>query len=348
MQGNKEEIVTTKSRCSFFVVGVFLFLSFAATFDAAAAPADISFFKGKTVTYIVSTKTGGGYDTYARLVAKYMQKYLPGSKVIVKNVPGAGHIVGANTIYAAAPDGLTIGTFNTGLVYGQILGQEGIQFDLNKFSWIGKANSETRVVIVGAKTPYKTFKDLQDSKVPIKMPSSGVGSEDHNETLILAAALPVKFQPIPGYSGKEAEMAILRGEVPAVLGSYTGLYGLILAKEGRPVLQYGSENKIPGLENVPHINSMKLSPASRNMVNLVNAIDIIGRLTAAPPGMPAGRLEVLRDAYKKALTDPDLIKDAKKSSLDLDPAYGEEVQKLVAASINQPAENLKMLRDIIK
>ena len=336
------------SKCRCLLLAVSLFLLFAPTVQAAASPADLAFFKGKTITYIVSTKTGGGYDTYARLIARYMQKYLPGSKIIVKNVPGAGHIIGANTIYGAAPDGLTIGTFNTGLIYGQITGQEGIQFDLNKFSWIGKANSETRVFVVGAKTPYKTFKEIVDSKVAIKMPSSGVGSEDHNETLILAVALPAKFQVIPGYAGKEAEMAILRGEVPAVLGSYTGLSGLISAKEGRALMQYGSENGITELKGVPHINSINVSPTGKSLIKLVNAIDIIGRLTAAPPGMPAGRLEALREAYKKALTDPDLIKDAKKSSLDLDPAYGEDVQKLVAASINQPAENLKMLRDIIK
>ncbi len=336
----------TKKICLGFVLGALL--SLAATVHAAASNPDLDFYKGKTVTYIVSTKTGGGYDTYARLVARYMQKYLPGSKVIVKNVPGAGHIIGANTIYQAAPDGLTIGTFNTGLIYGQIVGQEGIQFDLNKFSWIGKANSETRVFVVGAKTPYKSFKDIMESKSPIKMPSSGVGSEDHNETVILAAALPANFQVVPGYAGKEAEMAILRGEVPAVLGSYTGLSGLIAAKEGRALMQYGSENGIPELNGVPHINSISVSPAGKSMIDLVNSIDVIGRLTAAPPGMPAGRLAVLREAYKKALTDADLIKDAKKYNLGLDPAYGEEVQRLVAAGINQSPDNLKMLRQIIK
>ena len=329
---------------SCFALAVF----FAATLNAAAAPAEIDFYKGKTVTYIVATKTGGGYDSYARLIARYMQKYLPGSKVIVKNVPGAGHIIGANTVYLAAPDGLTIGTFNTGLIYAQIIGQEGIQFDLNKFSWIGKANSETRVFVAGANTPYKTFKEILESKQTIKMPSSGVGSQDHNETVILSAALPAKFQPVPGYAGKEAEMAILRGEAPAMVGSYTGLMGLIAAKEARVLMQYGSEHGIPGLENVPHINSIDVAPSGKSLIKLVNSIDMIGRLTAAPPGMPAGRLQVLRDAYKKALTDPELGKDAKTHSLDLDPAYGEAVQKLVADGINQPAENIKVLKQIIK
>ena len=99
---------------------------------------------------------------------------------------------------------------------------------------------------------------------------------------------------------------------------------------------------------MPHINSINVPAKGKSLVKLVNSIDMIGRLTAAPPGVPAGRLQVLRDAYKKALTDPGLIQDAKKYQLDLDPAYGEDVQKLVAEGINQPAENIKMLKDIIK
>ena len=338
----------TKKNVLNFAIIVVLFLSLAAPLKAAPAPTDIGFYKGKIVSYIVATKPGGGYDTYARVIGKYLQKYLPGSTVVVKNIPGAGHIVGANETYLAKPDGLTIGTFNTGLIYSQIVGQQGIRFDLAKFSWIGKANSETRVFIVGTKSPYKTFKDIMDSKDPIKMPSSGVGSQDYNETVILAAAIPVPLQPLPGYAGREGEMAILRGEVSATLGSYTGLMGLIQAKECRVLLQYGSQHSIPGLEKIPHINSLSVPPKGKSLIKLVNSIDMIGRLTAAPPGLPAGRLQILRDAYQKALTDPGLIQEAQKLQLDLDPAYGVEVQKLVAEGVNQPPENLRMLKEIIK
>jgi tripartite-type tricarboxylate transporter receptor subunit TctC len=336
----------TKRSGLLFVMILGLFLSFVTT--VMAAPADLDFYKGKLVTYIVATKPGGGYDAYARLIGRYLQKYLPGSTVIVKNVPGAGHIIGANDTYTAKPDGLTIGTFNTGLIYSQIVGQEGIKFDLTKYSWIGKANAEARVLIVGNKTPFKTIKDILDSKEPIKMPSSGVGSQDYNETVVMAVALPAKFQPVPGYAGREGEMAILRGECAALLGSYTGLEGFIAAKECRVVLQYGSDKKIPKLGNVPHVGELTLTPKGKSLVDLVNNIDLIGRLTAAPPGVPAGRLEVLRDAYKKAVTDPELIKEGQKVALDFDPAYGDAVQKMVSAAVNQPPENLKMLKEIIK
>ncbi len=109
------------------------------------------------MTYIVATAPGGGYDLYGRFVAEYMQKYLPGSTFVVKNVPGAGHLVGTNTIYAAKPDGLTIGTFNTGLIYNQLIGLDGVKFDLTKMSWIGKASSEPRVIVIAQQSPIKNF-----------------------------------------------------------------------------------------------------------------------------------------------------------------------------------------------
>jgi tripartite-type tricarboxylate transporter receptor subunit TctC len=338
----------TKRSVLCFFIYVVLFLSLATTLYAAPAPADINFYKGKLVTYIVATKPGGGYDLYARLLSKYLKKYLPGSTVIVKNIPGAGHIIGANETYFAKPNGLTIGTFNTGLIYAQILGQEGIKFDLEKFSWVGKASSETRVIIVGLKTPYKSIKDVIESKEIIKMATSGAGSQDYNETTILSVLLPAKFQLIPGYGGSETDMALLRGEVQGINGSYTGNLSLINTKEVRIVLKYGGEGKIPVLANVPHLSSLNISPKYNSFVALLNSISALGRLTAAPPGVPAGRLEVLRDAYKKAVNDPALLQEVKKVGLDIDPGYGSDVQKNIHDAIHQPEENLKLLKQIIK
>src|SRR3954452_11676694 len=133
---------------------------------AASAQTGADFYKGQTVTYIVATAPGGGYDLYGRLVAEYMQKYLPGSTFVVKNVPGAGHLVGTNTIYASKPDGLTIGTFNTGLIYNQLIGLDGVKFDLTKMSWIGKATSEPRVIVIAEQSPIKTFAQLREQKQP--------------------------------------------------------------------------------------------------------------------------------------------------------------------------------------
>ena len=147
-------------RCVLRVISSVLAVSAVSALAATAASAQTGadFFKGKTVTYIVATAPGGGYDLYGRLVAEYMQKHLPGSTFVVKNVPGAGHMVGANTIYASKPDGLTIGTFNTGLIYNQLIGADGVKFDLTKMSWIGKAASDPRVITIGTQSPIKTLR----------------------------------------------------------------------------------------------------------------------------------------------------------------------------------------------
>src|SRR5690348_18440691 len=148
---------------------VALSAAFAGLLPAAAWAADADFYKGKTLTMVVATGPGGGYDTYARLVSKYLDGQLPGVTVVIRNVPGAGHIIGANMIYGAKPDGLTIGTFSTGLMYAQIVGQNGIRFDLGKMSWIGKASTDPRVLITGTNSEFKTFQDIKTAKRDVKL-----------------------------------------------------------------------------------------------------------------------------------------------------------------------------------
>lgn len=311
-----------------------------------AAPADYGFFNGKTVTYIVATKPGGGYDAYGRLIGKYMQKQIPGSTVIIRNVPGAGHIVGANETFFAKPDGLTIGTFNTGLIYAQIVGQPGIRFDLAQYSWIGKANTEERVLIVDKRTPYKSIEDLRGAR-QAKLASAGVGSAAHQEALIVADALGLNIRVIPGYAGREAEMGMLRGEVDGQLGSYVGLRPFIRAESPRVLLQV-SAKKHPELADVPLALDLKVSEKGKKLLVLIATVAELGRLTGAPPNVRPERLEVLREAYKKALNDPELQAEAKKVGLDLDPAYGEEIAKMVKESLSQPADNIALLKKIIK
>src|SRR5690349_2217473 len=122
------------------------------------------FFKGKTVTYVVATAAGGGYDLYGRLTAEYMQRYLPGSTFVVKNMPGAGHLIGANFVGSARADGLTMGTFNTGLIYSQLAQIDGLRIDLTKMSWIGKAGTDPRTIVMAAHTPYKTLDEIRMAK----------------------------------------------------------------------------------------------------------------------------------------------------------------------------------------
>jgi len=327
-------------------IAVMLFFTFASAATPATTP-DVDFYKGKVINYIVATKPGGGYDAYARVIGKYMQKYIPGATIIVKNMPGAGHVIGANETYIAKPDGLTIGTFNSGLIYSQIVGFPGIKFDLTKYSWIGKAGNEVRVFIVGVNTPYKTFQDILESRDPVKMAASGVGTSDYNGVLITAAASGAPLRVIPGYNGREGEMAIMRGEVVGQIGSYIGLAGFIKAKECRVILQIAAK-KHRDLSDIPLASELKITDKAKKIFAVIEGTSELGRLTAAPPNVPVGRLQVLRDAYKKALTDPALLKEAAKMDLDIDPGYGEDVAKLVKGAINQPPENMEILKKIIK
>ena len=312
-----------------------------------AASSDYEFFKGKTITYIVATQPGGGYDIYARLIGKYMQKYIPGSTVIIKNMPGAGHIIGANELYLSKPDGLTMCTFSTGLIYSQIIGLPGIRFDLRKYSWIGKANAENRVLIVAKHTSFHTIKDIVEHKEPIKMATSGVGTADHNETLIIGSALGVNFKAIPGYGGRGGEMAMLRGEIDGMIGSYSSLSTFIKSEKCPVILQFGAK-KHREMPDVPLASAMKLSERGKKLVTLISGIADLWRLTAAPPGMSSGRLDILRDAYKKAVTSPDLLREASRINLDFDPSYGKDVEKMVTEAINQPEDNVSLLKKLIK
>ena len=144
------------------------------------------YFEGKTVTYIIATNPGGNYDAYGRLIGRHLEEELGADKLIFKNLPGAGHIIGANTLFASKPDGLTIGTFNTGLIYAQILQRGGIKFDLSEFSWIGKAAADPRVMVLSTNSGFESFEDLAGADGQVRFAASGIGSASFTETKMLA------------------------------------------------------------------------------------------------------------------------------------------------------------------
>lgn len=307
---------------------------------------DLAFYNGKTVTFIVATKAGGGYDAYARLITPYLQKNLPGSTVIVKNVPGAGHIIGANEIYNSKPDGLTLGTFNKGLIMSQIAGLEGIKFDLAKFTWLADASTESRAFIVGSKTPYKSIDDLKNYGKEIKMASAGVGSASHSDALLLSNIFGFKVKMISGYSGQDADLAMMRGEIDGQVGAYDSMRSLLENKEARALLVIG-RNKIKGMEDVPLL-SEKAPPDKKAIADLMNTQAWLARPIAAPPGMPGGKARVLREAIKKSLEDPDLLEKAKQAKLPVDYVPGDDVAKLINSAISQPPEIKELVAEIVK
>ena len=313
-------------------------LSFGFTASALAAPDGAAFFKGKTVTYIVATAPGGNYDIYGRLVAETMQKYLPGSRFVVKNMPGAGHLIGANTIYAAKPDGLTIGTFNTGLIYNQITGREGVKFDLTKMSWIGKAASDPRVIMVAANAPINSFEDLQKSKTTYNFGSSGVGGASFVESTLLIETLKLPVKLIPNFNGGESEMAIRRGELLGIVGSKSALEPFVKNGYGKFLVQIGGTDL-----TIPQLSKLVRDARGKAVVSLIESQGDVSRLTAGPAGIPADRLAALRVAFQKAMEDNDLKLRVAKMGLPLEPAYGNAVMMKVKAAMDQSPEMVALL-----
>ncbi len=304
------------------------------------------FFKGKTVTYVVATGAGGGYDFYGRLVAEFMQRHIPGSTFVVKNMPGAGHMIGANYIYAAKGDGLTVGSFNTGLIYNQLVNLDGVRFDLGKYSWIGKAATEARVVMVDAKSPYKNLADMRASKTPLNWSASGVGSAAYVETRFMIDLLGIPGKIIYGYSGNDELLAIRRGEIQAVVGSPSSYDTFLSSGFGRLAFQIGGKSQA----GVPQLRDLVAneSAEARAVVALVESQVEIQRFTAGPPAIPADRLAVLRDGFRKAMEDPELQAMAIKGGKPVEPAYGEDLAKMIQTALNQPPAVIDLLNSVLK
>ncbi len=313
----------------------------------AAAPASAQtgaeFYKGKTVTYIASTSPGGGYDLYGRLVAEFMQKHLPGSTFIVKNVPGAGHIVGANTIYASKADGLTIGIFNTGLIYNQVLGASGVKFDLGKMSWVGKAASDPRVITIAAQSPIKSLKDLQTSKETVNFAVGGIGSATYIESMMLTNVLKLPVKVLTGYSGGDDQMAVRRGEITGSVASRSSWEQFVKNGYGKFIVQIGGSQK-----DVPQLETLVTDPVAKGVVALIQSQGDVGRLTAGPPGIPQDRLDALRAAFKASMEDPELLAKAEKLGVPIDPMYGDDVLNRVKLALNQTPETVALLKEAME
>ena len=311
----------------------------AATLAAPPIAAGNDYYKGKNLTYIVATNAGGGYDAYARLIGGYVEKYLNADHVIIRNVPGAGHIVGANTLARSKPDGFTIGTFNAGLIYGQLLGKKVMRFDLREFGWIGKAAGEPRAVILSTNCPVKTVEDLIAAEEPVIFAGAGIGSASYADTKLLSEALSLNTRIIPGYGGTEGEMAMMRGEICGQVASTSSVQDFVDAGHASYVLTLGGD-----IDGVPNAIDYARNERAKRIVNLIGALARLGRISAAPPGTPEEQLTLLRAAYKAALQDPALRAEAVKKRRPIDPAYGDEVKQLVVAALDQTPETIRIIR----
>jgi tripartite-type tricarboxylate transporter receptor subunit TctC len=294
------------------------------------------FYKGKTLSIIVPYGPGGGYDQWARIISPYMKKSLGVAKVEVVNADGGGGIVGTNKIYAAKPDGLTIGDTNAGGdVFDQIMGADGMRFDVTKFNWIGRPDDDPHIIAARPNGPYKTFEDLIKSKSTIKALATGKGSSDYNSSVITFNTFGVPFNMVAAFSGsKDEKAAFLRGNGDTVSLSSSDIKEI---QDKANVVILNSANNFDKLKNVPTVIDLakKLGLGNDKVQALQVMSDVmdLGHSFFAPSGVPQDRLDALRKAFEKSVKDPDFVAEANKAGLYVGFLSGDELQKLTDKSL---------------
>lgn len=317
-------------------------------FFANAPSYGASLYEGKTITIVVGYKPGGGYDRYARLIAKHLPKYIPGNPgVIVQNMPGAGSVIAANHLFnVAKPDGLTIGTFNNATVIAQLIKVEGVRFDLAKFAWLGSAASDAVILSVRSDFPYKTADDLRKAKQFV-IGTTGPGSSTHDFPALLKEFAGFDFKLVPGYSSSaDIMLAIERKEVDGRAGSYDSIKPFIDRGLVRPIIR--NRTSAPGIEKFAVDENLATSKNGK-LIMAVNAVPTqIYRPFVAPPGTAKDTVKILRDAFANALKDKELLAEAEKGKLTIDYVSPEDALKVVSEVLGQPPDVVQVLAKYIK
>jgi tripartite-type tricarboxylate transporter receptor subunit TctC len=321
------------------------------------ANAQDNFFSGKKVRIVVGSSPGGGYDYWARLLARHMSKSIRGHpEVVVQNMPGGGSLVATNYVYSVAkPDGLTLGMPNQLVYMGQVVGDKEARFDIQKLNWIGSPDRNPTVLYIRADTPYKSMDDVIKAKTPPKC--GGSGRDSSSLIFALEDLIGAKFDVVLGYQGgSQTDLAIERGEVVCRsmgLGAHFSRQPFTLwhSKDfDRHLVQTGRKrddraSDTPTLYEL--MDRYKTAELGRQLATVLTAGEDFGHPMIAPPGVPADRLKLLREAYANALKDPALIADIKKQEYDFDPVSGEELQALAKTVINQPPQVIERLKKIL-
>src|ERR671919_248231 len=296
------------------------------------------YYKGKTIRIVVGFSAGGGFDTYARAIARHMGKHIPGSPgVVVENMTGAGSLIAANHVYKVAkPDGLTIGHFIGGLFLGKVLGQKGIEFDARKFEFLGAPITDHVVCALTKASGITSLEKWMASKTPVKMGGMAPGtSTPDNATRILKAALGLPIQLVSGYKGTaDVRLAAEGGEIAGGCWGWDSVsvtWRKALDSGDAVVVLQANRRTHPDLPQVPHAIKLAKSDEGRKMIEVgIHGDSDIVRTYTLPPGTPKDRLQILRKAFVETLKDPEFLADAKKSKLNVNPISTEEIEKDIA------------------
>ena len=311
------------------------------------------FYRGKTVDLYIGYSAGGGYDVYARLIARYLGKHIPGNPTVIpRNMDGAGSLRLANWLYNIGPkDGTAIGALSRGAAFDPLFGSPGAQFDAAKLNWIGSANNEVSVCATWATSGVATVEDMLSRD--LVMGGSGGAADTDQFVYVINGVLNSKMKVIAGYpGGNEINLAMERGEVQGRCGwswsSVKSTHPEWLRDKKINVLVQLSLSKHEDLPDVPLILDLARTEADKQVFSLVFARNVMGRPFLAPPGIPAERVAALRKAFMETLTDKDLLAEAAKADLEINPVPGEEIQKIVADAYKTAPDIVKRTGDLLK
>ena len=302
-----------------------------------------AFYKGRNVNMEIGYSVGGGYDVYARMVARFIGRHIPGSPTIVaKNMEGAGSLRLANWLYnVGVKDGTEMGTIGRGVAFDPLLGNKAAQFDANKFNWIGSANDEVSVCVAWQNAGINKFEDLYTKQLTVG--GTGGGSDTDVFPAILNAVLGTKMKVITGYpGGNDVNLAMERGEVAGRCGwswsSVVATHKDWLAQKKITILVQLGLSKHPDLPDVPLVTDLARNDEERAILKLIFARQVMGRPFLAPPNIPAERAAAIRQAFVDTMKDKDFLAEADKAQLEITPVGGPEVEKLVREVYQTPPE----------
>ena len=313
------------------------------------------FYKGKTIRIVVGFAAGGGFDTYSRAISRHMSKQIPGNpSIIVENMGGAGSLIAANHVSKVAkPDGLTLGNFGGGLFMQQLMGGAGIEFDAQKFEFLGVPVQDTRACALAKASGITSMEQWMASKTPLKLGGTGPGDLVHDAPKILQAALALPIHLVAGYKGTaDIRLAAESGELAGGCWGWDSIKATwtraIESGDAVVVVQMVSKAH-PDLPKVPLAISFAKTEGARQLIEMgVTVPAITNRPYVLPPGTPKDRVQIMRKAFTETMKDPEFLADAKKSKLDIDPIGGEEVQKMIADMFKLPPALVARLKEALK